>query len=144
MFSLLLPVLFPSWRFFSSIGPSPRILLTFLSDETEIPKTWESFNSRPMRIGVLQSLRNLFCNPKWNEMLYMNTCAEHLVDEYSVMREKEIATRVLASVRRGDIASAVDAQYLVFKIDLVTREHQEIVQEAAFISRPYRLNGSSE
>src|SRR5689334_18467260 len=114
MLKLILPSIFPSWRFFSSIGPSPRIQLTFLQHVNDKPQNWREFRPQPARLTLLQGLLRLLWNPQWNETLYINTCAEHLFAEYSPMREQEIMRRLLAMVSSGDIAADENQPYLVF------------------------------
>lgn len=76
LFQLFLPVLFPSWRFFEEIGPSPRIEI-----RTEGSDTWTELWPIPVRLSVAQYLQRLFYNPDWNRRLYLvSTAIRHVVD----------------------------------------------------------------
>lgn len=141
MLKLILPVIFPSWRFFSSIGPSPRIHYAFLQNENDEPQEWFEFRPRPGKVSFKESLCRLFHNPHWNETLYLNTCAERLFEGYSEMREQEIMTRILAAVTAKQIAVAADSSYLVYKISAVIREAQVITQPVTFVAKPVLLKG---
>lgn len=139
MLNLVLPVIFPSWRFFSSIGPSPRIHYAFLEDENSEPQEWIEFRPIPQRIRFLSRLRNLFYNPEWNEKLYMNTCAERLFEAYSPMRDQEIMARLIAAYNSGEIASANEVSYITYRISALMREGNEVIQQVTFTSQPALL-----
>lgn len=139
MFRLLLPVLFPSWRFFSSIGPSPRIEYAFLQNEQDAPVSWHAFRPRPSRLSLGQQLRRLLWNPHWNETLYINSCAERLFDQYSDMRAQEIMRRMLVAANSGEIAIAPGARYLVYRISAVIREGDDVTQPVLFSAKPALL-----
>ncbi|MES2676417.1 MAG: hypothetical protein V4660_19420 [Pseudomonadota bacterium] len=136
MIKLILPIVFPSWRFFSGIGASPRIEFAFLHSEISEPKVWQEFRPRPARLSFAQGLRRLLWNPEWNEFLYMNTCAEHICDEHSVMREQEIMRRILLAASAGEIKSEPDAHFLLFRISTVVREDKVVKRSVVFVSKP--------
>lgn len=142
MLKLILPVIFPSWRFFSSIGPSPRIQFTFLEKETDESSVWQEFRPKPARVSFWQGLHRLLHNPQWNETLYINTCAERLFEEYSVMREQEIMQRILAAVIRGEMTNKPNDLFLQFRITAIAREGNEITDSVVFVSKPALLKGA--
>lgn len=76
MLRLILPILFPSWRFFNSIGPSPRIMLRF--DEGP----WQEYQPKPAKIRLWPRLAALFYNPIGNQTLFMHSCAVRLFDNF--------------------------------------------------------------
>jgi hypothetical protein len=141
---LFIPVLFPSWRFFSGIGASPRIQYAFLQSEQGEPETWNNFRVIPPQVGFKNAFVRLFFNPVWNETLYINTCAEHLFEEYSAMREQEIMRRLLAAIERGEVVATPKARYLVYRIVALIREGEVITSPVAFISRPALLATAKE
>ena len=147
MLKLILPVIFPSWRFFSSIGASPRIQFAFLQNESDNPQLWQEFRPLPERVSFVAGLRRLLWNPQWNETLYINTCAEHLFDESSPMRvpmrEQEIMRRVLAAVSRGEVIPEHNAAFLLFRICTVIRDGNKIMQPVVFVSKPVALLGNA-
>ncbi len=143
MLKLILPVIFPSWRFFSSIGPSPRIQFTFLLNENDESQVWQDFRPCPARVSFIQGLRRLFWNPEWNETLYINTCAERLFDEYSLSCEQEIMRRILVTVSRENIFHAENDIYLQYRLCAVVREGSEITQPVVFMSKPAALLSKS-
>ena len=81
--SLLLPAIFPSWRFFETAAPSPRIEVACTSCDTDERSNWVEFRPRPQRIAPLTYLKRLFWNKTWNETLFLVVCAERLVTEPS-------------------------------------------------------------
>ena len=73
MFRLLLPILFPSWRFFDRAGSIVQI--------------------EPMKEKPLFTWTALFLNPRHNEYLFLHTLAERIVFEQnlacvSVLKER--------------------------------------------------------
>lgn len=139
--SLFLPVLFPSWRFFSGIGPSPRIDYAILQHKNDTPRIWQEFRPKPQRISFGETIRRLFWNPKWNETLYINSCAERLFAEYSPMREQEMMRRIVKEVRAQHIAEESSTRFLVFRIHAVIRDHHTVTQTLLFTSQPALLDG---
>jgi hypothetical protein len=136
---LILPVFFPSWRFFSGIDPSPRVQYALLASEREKPTVWKTFRSLQHRISIWQAMQRLFWNPKWNETLYINSCAERLFDGYSPMREHEIMRRILAAIYLGEIQIKDNDRYIVFRILALAREGQEVIETLVFVSKPASL-----
>lgn len=139
MFKLFLPILFPSWRFFSSIGPSPRISYAFLNNEDDEPGFWHEFRPAPDKIPLKKLLFNLFHNPQWSETLYINTCAERLFEGYSAIREQEIMQRIMMALV-DEIATNSDARYLVYRISAVVRDVKAVKQQVTFVSKPALIN----
>lgn len=146
MIKLLLPILFPSWRFFSSIGPSPRIEVGFIEDKNSAPKKWLPFRPLPKRINFALGIQQLFHNPSWNERLYINTCAEHLFEDYSEFREREIGRRLvstlskeMAAVLNKKMVVGGEFQYLVFRIRALEFEAGKVRDDVVFVSKPFTL-----
>ena len=139
MLKLLLPVIFPSWRFFSSIGPSPRIHFAFLTNENDEPDVWQEFRPRPAKISLKSGLWRLLHNPEWNETLYINTCAERLFEGYSEMREREIMRRILEAICNGEIKAEAAKPYVTYRISAVMREGQVTRQLVTFVATPVLL-----
>ncbi len=71
---LALPVLFPSWRFFETIGASPRI-------EVFDEGVWRDPLPLPDRLGLLRIAVTLIWNPSRNEALYLVALAERALAE---------------------------------------------------------------
>lgn len=140
MLKLILPVIFPSWRFFSSIGPSPRIHIAFLRNENAEPDNWQEFRPRPAKVNFKNGLWRLLHNPEWNETLFINTCAERLFEGYSAMREQEIMRRILAAIARGEIESDEAKPYVTYRISAVMREGQVISQQVTFVATPVLIS----
>jgi hypothetical protein len=139
MYKLLLPILFPSWRFFSSIGPSPRIEVGLVTDINSEPQEWLPFRPLPKNIDITLGLQRLFHNPLWNERLYINTCAEYLFDGDSEFREREIGLRLVAAIVNKEIVVVGGFQYLVFRIRALETDVGQVRDEVVFISKPFAL-----
>lgn len=132
-FALLLPALIPSWNFFDVIAPSPRIEVARLASP-DAERAWLEFRPRPQRVSPLEMLRRLVWNPRWNETLFLVSCAERLIDHPTPHSEDEIFRRVAADLIRepGD-------PWLVFRLVFVSRQGEAIEREVLFEAEPRRL-----
>ncbi|WP_282091987.1 hypothetical protein [Epibacterium ulvae] len=134
LFGLLLPALIPSWRFFKTVAPSPRVeyRLFYRGSWGE----WCEDRPRPARIGTLQIIRRLFWNPAWNEQLFMVSCSERLIDTPTVHSAAELARRIAQTLPEHE----VDFQ---FRLVFLSREEDQIIKsveyESARISRAEAL-----
>lgn len=140
MLKLLLPILFPSWRFFSSIGPSPRIELAFVVEKNAEPQVWLPFRPLPERLGFAAGVWRLLHNPDWNERLYINSCAEHLFAGPDDFYVQEIAGRLLNAVRNREMTVDDNCRYLLFRIRALELEVGQLRDERVFVSRPFLLH----
>lgn len=111
--SLLLPALIPSWRFFKSVEPSPRVQWS-VGDED-----WRELCPRPQHVSIWEMLARLFWNPRWNAALYVVTLAERLVVAPTQHAEDELF-RLMA--QRG-----LSGDALRFRVIMVTRDAQEVM-----------------
>src|SRR6187402_3359239 len=91
---LLLPALIPSWRFFDTIAPSPRIEFTLLQSVQGVAGDWQEFRPRPSSLAVHEMLVRMFWNPRWNETLFLVSCAERLLTAPTEHSSHEIFNRI--------------------------------------------------
>ncbi len=134
--SSLLPIIFPSWRFFSSIGPSPRFDFGFIRYTDEQPEMWQEFLVLPEKVGVGKAIIRLLHNPEWNERLYINTCAENIFEQYSEFCEQEIARRML-SILKAQGCLSEDSVYFCYRIRAVTADNNLVKDEVVFSAKPF-------
>jgi hypothetical protein len=139
MLKFLLPILFPSWRFFSGIGPSPRFDLGFFRQGDADPQNWIDMNQLPEKIDLKQGLLRLFHNPVWNDRLYMNTCAEHLFDVNSDFREQEIASRLLHLYQVYGFQLPDDPDSFCYRIRVVESNCLRSTERTIFYSRGFLI-----
>lgn len=140
-FKLLLPALIPSWNFFDVIAPSPRIEYALLRSVGDVSGEWRAFRPRPERVSPLAMLMRLAWNPRWNETLFLASCAERLTDHPTPRSEDEIFKRIAADLAREPSHGGGDAgrAWLCFRLVFVSREHDAIVSEVLFQPAPRRL-----
>lgn len=138
-FTRLLPALIPSWRFFDTIGPSPRIEYALLSAATEAPQAWRAFRPRPDHVSPSVMLARLFWNARWNETLFLVSCAERLLDHPTAHSENEIFARISADLDRQPGAAA--GNWLCFRLVFLQREGETVVGEELFRSEPRQRSG---
>ena len=131
--ALLAPALIPSWNFFDVIAPSPRIEYA-LSTSPNALAEWREFRPRPERVSLPAMLGRLFWNARWNESLFLVSCAERLINQPTVHSEDEIFRRIAA-----DLGRAPDGEpWLTFRLVFVSREGEAIERDVLFQSEARR------
>lgn len=130
LLSLFLPTVIPSWRFFKTVAPSPRIEYRLI--EAGRVGDWQEDRPRPGHLGLGQILRRMLWNPEWNEQLYLVSCSERLIDEPSQHSVDEINLRVARLIPAGQ-------QELQFRLVFVSREQGQIVKLVEYESSPVSL-----
>jgi hypothetical protein len=140
---LFLPALFPSWRFFDVIGPSPRIEYALLSTRQSAPGPWQPFRPRPARLSFGSMLARIFWNPGWNESLFVATCAERLIQDPSDERFREILDRIRAELARSSTDREV-APFLKVRVVFVSRQGPGLREDVAFVSAVERVAGRGD
>lgn len=128
---LLAPVLLPSWRFFDSIAASPRIEFQCLGATDDPLDEWREFRPRPQGLSPGTFLRRLFWNPRWNETLFLTSCAERLLESPSDHSIREIATRIAESLAAGEAQPRFR-----FRLVLVSRADEALQRQVAYVSPP--------
>lgn len=139
---LLLPALIPSWNFFDVIAPSPRIQYALLNTENEMSLEWLEFRPRPMRLSVKQILHRIFWNPRWNETLFMISCAERIMEnpENCLHSENEILNRIISDlIEENPPNHTITATHLQFRLLTLQRQNSELIQDIVFHSRIQKL-----
>jgi hypothetical protein len=130
-FKLLLPALIPSWRFFDTIGPSPRIEYALLHEAQAVAE-WQEFRPRPARLSFGQMLLRLIWNPRWNQSLYLLGCAERLMAQPTAQSAREIIECIKAE--NADASAA----WLQFRVVFVSRQGEGTREDITYVSPVYR------
>jgi hypothetical protein len=134
----LLPALIPSWRFFDTIGPSPRLEYRWLAGATTPLSQWQPFRPRPMVLSAAQQLLRLVWNPAWNETLYVMRCAERVLEGDVGFPLLELERRM-----RGELCVAaekpVTAVMFEMQILAASAEGPRITYQAVYHSPPLTL-----
>lgn len=128
--SLLLPALMPSWRFFDTIGPSPRVEYALLAAQDAAPTEWRAYRPRPQRLSFAARLLRLFWNPRWNESLFLVSLAERLAEEETAHARAEIHARLVAEV----LATGTEAAYLQFRLVFISRRRATLAHDVLYLS----------
>lgn len=133
---LLLPALVPSWRFFDFIVASPRIQFALLNESNDSRRQWQEFRPRPAHLPVSHMFGHMLWNPRWNESLFMVSCAERLMAFPTIHSEDEILARITRELMGKDSPVPIgSARYLQFRLMFVERKGSELNQEVRFVSR---------
>ncbi len=127
-FSLLLPVLMPSWRFFALVAPSPRIEYAFIHGAEGEAENWQAFRPIPNKIGFLETLERLVANSHWNDSLFLTSCAERYLQDGS-RRHYDYIVRRLRDDLGATRTSRLTESHFQFRLVLVYREQDRIVQQ---------------
>ena len=125
---LLLPALIPSWNFFDVIAASPRVEYRLGETVDAASGAWGPFRPRHQRVSAATMLRRLFWNARWNETLFVVSCAERLLADPTAHSETEIFRRIAADLVGAD-------GWLSFRIVLVGADEREV----AYVSASRRL-----
>ncbi|WP_420861897.1 hypothetical protein [Algirhabdus cladophorae] len=130
--SLILPVLIPSWRFFKTIEPSPRVEWAVFPRGEDAPTVWNEFRPQPIVVTPLQMVLRLFWNPDRNEELFVISCAERIQVQPTQHSIVEITQRVQDDVAKMGLETA--GQILQFRLVFVRRVGTELVRDIVFCS----------
>ncbi|WP_169568945.1 hypothetical protein [Sneathiella limimaris] len=133
---LLVPAIVPSWRFFDTIAPSPRIQVQLLSerDQNIIEDGWQDFRPRPKHLPVWKMGLRMFWNYRWNESLFLVSCSECLTQFPTDHSENEIKRHI-----REDFWDQENFSYACFSLLLIAREGGDLHQVRVYISEPFSL-----
>ena len=132
---LLLPALLPSWGFFDYIQPSPRIQYQLLNVQQQPLHEWLEFRPRPQHVSLITSITHLFFNPRWNETLFLMSCAERLVEHPTTHSEMQILQGIARDWRSGQLHPTQNASHAQFRLIFVQRQQAMLVEETRFVSR---------
>lgn len=131
-FNLLLPALFPSWRFFDVIGPSPRVELCLLEAPEDAGKEWQECRPRPRTLGLRERTASFFWNARWNETLYLATCSERLIQGEEERCAREIRRRLRADMLAGTTGGL--SGFFRYRLVFVTRDGAALRRDVLFTS----------
>jgi len=81
----------------------------------------------------------MFWNPRWNETLYIASCADRLLGTPDPHCQQEILQRIKHDIHTGEIDSA-SATQVQFRLLLIKRVNAELITDLIFISRCESLN----
>ena len=129
---LFLPVLFPSWRFFPEVGPSPRIEYALLSGPDDAAPTWMAFAPPPAALSFAQSLKSLFWNPARNASLFLVTCSEQFIGNDAQPALEHLTDYVRDGALRQNPTTT--HEYFQFRLIAVFREEDEITRTEVYRS----------
>ncbi|MEW7007513.1 hypothetical protein [Lentilitoribacter sp. EG35] len=132
-FQLILPVLIPSWRFFDSIAPSPRIEFTVFDAAGNTCQDWQEFWPRPARVGIVRMLRRIFWNPCWNDSLYVVACAERLIKLQDEGTQKHSVEQIAKRIR-NHLSDDKMGKSFKFRLIFMNRHENKVVRHQLYIS----------
>ncbi|MEP2470157.1 MAG: hypothetical protein ABJH45_01135 [Paracoccaceae bacterium] len=131
----------PSWRFFKTIEPSPRVQWRFLPDSNAAPAGWQEFQPQPSTVAPSQMILRLFWNPDRNEELFVVSCAERIQQEPTDHSINEIKRRIQIEIVKAYSDTAMIK--FQFRLVFVHREQTRLVQETVFLSDEFPVSGAT-
>ena len=127
---LLLPALIPSWNFFDVIAPAPRVEYALLASPGDATGAWREFRPRPQSVSPVTMLARLVWNPRWNQTLFVMSCAERLAEDRTPEHsEAELFKRIAADLALEPQDAA--RPWLCFRLVFVSRDAEEILFQPA-------------
>ena len=117
------------------IAPSPRIEYALSPSAADTPNDWRAFRPRPEHVSVQAMLGRLVWNARWNETLFVVSCAERLIDQPTDHSQDEIFRRIAADLARRTDGDA-QAPWLSFRLVFLSREGEAVDREVLFQSAP--------
>lgn len=133
---LLLPVIFPSWRFFDEVKPSPRIEYRVKTNEMDNFSPWSEIYTRPKSLSLFDMLKRLFWNPDWNGYLYVTSCAEMFIETDNSFYQEEIAKRILQDLKNKKSPHEMTMQ---FRLIFIARNNEILDEHVLFTSSSYQI-----
>lgn len=127
---LVLPALIPSWAFFKDVAPSPRIEYWVAEDGP----FWREFQPRPMQVPIGKMIRRLIWNPRWNDQLFLVSCAERLVTDPTPHSVDEIKQRLATALRPTKGRRTVQ-----FRLVFVSEACGTVSRDVEYESAPFLL-----
>jgi len=146
MMTLLLPALIPSWRFFDTVKPSPRIEYILLTDgqgeADEGAQDWQELYPKPDSISVGQLIRRMVWNPRWNEALFLVSLAERMSAEPSDFVEQELTARVLSGLKAKGASD--QHPFMQYRVAFVLRVDGALEKHVTYQSPVHRVCGGGD
>lgn len=134
---LLLPALMPSWRFFKTVDPSPRVQWILRPPHSQTPPDdWQAFRPRPQQLSFVQMMARMLWNARWNEGLFLVSCAERLTIAPTDHSRDEILRRI-ARTLPPDLPPRTTLQFRLLFID--RDQDGTLYQEITYESAPTPL-----
>jgi hypothetical protein len=127
---LIAPVLFPSWRFFDVIAPSPRIEYATFKNT---PNIWQEFRPRPARLSFFQMLKRMVWNAHWNESLFLMSCAERIASDPQDHAIQEIIKRIERDLKNNG-EGRKGSPYLQFRLVFIYPDGTTLQRHIIYVS----------
>jgi hypothetical protein len=124
MLQRLWPVLVPSWRFFDTIGPAPRLEWARAPSgaAADAPVLWQEFRPLPERRGLAAVLASLVWAPRRNQTLFLLGCAERLMERPSAALEARLLAALRDAALSGELPGTALGDDLYVRIVVTQRD----------------------
>ncbi|MFY0311423.1 hypothetical protein ACFMBG_16155 [Leisingera sp. D0M16] len=107
------------------------------------PMQWQEFRPRPRRLNLLAMAGRMLWNARWNESLFLVSCAERLTLAPTAHSQREIQRRIAAELQRTLSPGAL-LPYLQFRLVFLDRgEDGRLVKAVTYQSEPQLMAGLS-
>ena len=136
--TLVLPIVFPSWRFFKTVEPSPRIQWAWREQDKSAAPNWQEFHPLQERLSWPRTVGQLFYNAQWNESLFLVSCAERLQDSPSGRLIDEIKSRVSRKLSKNNDTG--QSCLACFRIIFVQDRDGSQTLDEVYVSDPFTVD----
>jgi len=102
---------------------------------------WQEYQPRAITLSLSQMLGRLFWNARWNESLFLMSCAERLLDYPTKHSEEEIFKRLTHEVHTSDAKSG--NKYIQFRLMFIRRKGNALVEEIRYQSDIRQINSDA-
>jgi hypothetical protein len=134
---LLLPAIFPSWRFFDTCAPSPRIEFILLETIKKKSSCWKELYPKPFKLSFSKMLIHIFWNPRWNEYLFLIYCVEKFITNPTEKNKEKILYLIKIELGRNSI-NFTDTPYYQFRLIFLFRDDTKLEKQILFKSKVYK------
>ena len=120
------------------IAPAPRVEYALLASPGDTNCTWREFRPRPEQVSLATLLKRLVWNPRWNQTLFVMSCAERLAEDRTPAHsEAELFKRIAADLALEPQDPA--RPWLCFRLVFVSRDGEALAEEVMVQPAPRLL-----
>ncbi len=120
------------------IAPAPRVEYALLASPGDTSCAWREFRPRPEQVSLATLLKRLVWNPRWNQTLFVMSCAERLAEDRTPAHsEAELFKRIAADLALEPQDPA--RPWLCFRLVFVSRDGEALTEEVMVQPAPRLL-----
>lgn len=95
-----------------------------------------------MKVSLLQMVARLFWNPRWNETLFLVSCAERIQQCPTDHSINEVRQRILAEIEQISLGTA--DKWIQFRLVFVQRSKSGLSENVVYVSDTFPVSGGNQ